>query len=61
MPGINQVVDFRVTDSQGKVLLDRKELSKGDFSFVTKEGGEYTFCFFNRLVPGMFICRNNNN
>ncbi|KAG2392685.1 hypothetical protein C9374_011410 [Naegleria lovaniensis] len=47
--GYSQKVDFRVTDSRGNVVLERKNIKKGDFSLVAKEGGEYSFCFYNRL------------
>ncbi len=32
--------------------MDRRNIRKGDFSLVAKEGGEYSFCFYNRLTPG---------
>ncbi|KAL9641454.1 hypothetical protein ABK040_013379 [Willaertia magna] len=47
--GHSQKVDFRVSDSTGNIILERKNIKKGDFSFVAKEGGEYAFCFYNRL------------
>ena len=51
--GFSQYVDFRVTDSKGHVVLDRKDVANGDFSFVAREGGDYSFCWYNRLTPGM--------
>ena len=48
-PGYSQKIDFRVTDSKGSVVLERKNIKKGDFSMIAKEGGEYSFCFYNRL------------
>jgi hypothetical protein len=51
-PGHSQKIDFRVIDSKGDLLVDRRNVKSGDFSFKTKEGGEHSFCFFNRLSAG---------
>lgn len=53
-PGFSQYVDFRVADSNGHVVLDRKDITSGDFSFVAREGGDYSFCWYNRLTPGKY-------
>ncbi len=54
-PGHSQKIDFRVIDSKGDLLVDRRNVKSGDFSFKTKEGGEHSFCFFNRLSAGMVL------
>lgn len=51
-PGHSQKIDFRVIDNKGDLLVDRRNVKSGDFSFKTKEGGEHSFCFFNRLSSG---------
>lgn len=45
----------QVTDMHGRIVVDRINLDKGDFSFSAKEGGEYSFCFYNRLSEGKFV------
>eukprot|EP01027_Heterolobosea_sp_BB2_P020707 GEZU01029578.1.p1 GENE.GEZU01029578.1~~GEZU01029578.1.p1 ORF type:complete len:123 (+),score=14.89 GEZU01029578.1:87-455(+) len=50
--GYSQFVDFRVTSPTGVAVINEKDINSGDFSFTTEEGGEYTFCFYNRLLPG---------
>ncbi|EFC48995.1 predicted protein [Naegleria gruberi] len=47
--GYSQKIDFKVTDPRGNIVLERKNIKKGDLSFVAKEGGEYSFCFYNRM------------
>ena len=54
-PGHNQKIDFRVIDPKGDLLVDRRNVKSGDFSFKTKEGGEHSFCFFNRLSSGTYL------
>lgn len=39
----------QVTDMNGRIIVDRIDIDKGDFSFTAKEGGEYSFCFYNRI------------
>ncbi len=48
-----QIIDLRITDPSGRVVVDRKDIAIGDFNFIAKDGGEYSFCFFNRVSPGL--------
>lgn len=53
LPGFKQIVDFRVTDADGNLIVERADVYKGDFSFISSpQGGTYTFCFFNRQSQG---------
>mmetsp|Transcript_2583 Transcript_2583/g.3729 ORF Transcript_2583/g.3729 Transcript_2583/m.3729 type:complete len:212 (-) Transcript_2583:780-1415(-) len=48
-----QIVEFRVTDPEGVLIIDRENIESSDFSFLVKKAGDYSFCFYNRLVPGV--------
>lgn len=52
-PGYSQIIDLRVTDSQGTQVVEHKAIDKGNINFRTTTPGDYSFCFYNRLVPGV--------
>jgi len=42
-------IDFSVTDSNGRVILDGERESQGDYIFTANHVGEYSFCFENDM------------
>lgn len=46
-------MNHQVTDPSGRVLVDKKDVNKVDFNFVATHGGEYSLCFFNKMLPGV--------
>lgn len=48
-PSKNQITDVRVMETKsGQLVYEKDEITTGEFSFVAKQGGDYSFCFFNR-------------
>jgi hypothetical protein len=40
-------IDFKVFENQSKLLIHKRNIKKGDFSFIAEKGGEYKFCFYS--------------
>eukprot|EP00759_Apiculatamorpha_spiralis_P011564 PhF_6_TR18913/c0_g2_i1/m.27627/K20352/TMED10, ERV25; p24 family protein delta-1 len=51
--GYSQFIDFRITDPNGAYIHSDTGKDSGEFHFSTTMGGEYAFCFYNRMVTGV--------
>lgn len=52
-PGYAQFIDVKVTDPQNTILHTETATDKGLYEFTADHGGEYAFCFYSRMVPGV--------
>lgn len=52
-PGYAQFVDVKITDPLNKVIWEDVGNDKGTFKQAIAVGGDYAFCFYSRLVPGV--------
>lgn len=51
--GYAQYLDVKISDPLNRVIWEEIATDRGSFSTVITRGGDYAFCFYSRLVPGM--------
>eukprot|EP00759_Apiculatamorpha_spiralis_P011945 PhF_6_TR19071/c0_g1_i2/m.28039/K20352/TMED10, ERV25; p24 family protein delta-1 len=53
-PGYSQFIDFKISEPSGRVVQQALTTDKASYDLSTNDvGGEYSFCFFNRLAAGV--------
>lgn len=52
-PGYAQFVDIKVSDPHNAIVWSNIGKDRGQWKTLIEVGGEYAFCFYSRLVPGV--------
>lgn len=58
IPG--QRVDYIIKDSQGHILSQKEDVTRGKFSFSSENFESYEVCFISRVSPRKESIRNNS-
>ena len=53
LPGYAQFIDVKITDPQNDIIWSEEGADKGSWKITTRHGGDYAFCFYSRMVPGV--------
>jgi hypothetical protein len=52
-PGYAQFIDVKITDPMNEVIWSEEGVDKSSWKTTTRHGGDYAFCFYSRMVPGV--------